>query len=247
MGYEYRQAHEATVDATVDEVWNAIATGPGIDSWFMGHTEVSDGMVRLSFGGYTPQQRITASEPGHRFAYGEDPEPDGRFIAYDFLIEARGGGSTSLRLVANGFLPGDDWADEFDAMTKGGAMYFATLIEYLNHFAGRAGKQLTAFGPTVADWDAGWAALGRALGISKRPDVGDDVKLAIDGRPEIGVVFFANEHTVAVRTPDAFYRFVRGFAPGGGSPLLAMHSLFTDVDMDAAERSWAGWLADAVG
>ena len=54
------------------------------------------------------------SEPGHRFAYGEDPEPDGRFIAFDFMIEGRAGGGTSLRMVTSGFLPGDDWADEFE-------------------------------------------------------------------------------------------------------------------------------------
>ena len=29
MGYEFSGVHEADVDATVDEVWQAIATGPG--------------------------------------------------------------------------------------------------------------------------------------------------------------------------------------------------------------------------
>ena len=31
------------VHATPEEVWQAIATGPGIDSWFMGRNEVEPG------------------------------------------------------------------------------------------------------------------------------------------------------------------------------------------------------------
>src|SRR5258705_4349367 len=100
MGYEFSQEDRADVDATVDEVWMAIATGPGIDSWFMGKNEVADGVVRLIFG----DQTVTASEPGRRFAYGEDPDPDGRFIAFDFMIEGRARGGTSLRLGTTRFL-----------------------------------------------------------------------------------------------------------------------------------------------
>ena len=50
MGYEFSQEDRADVNATIDEVWTAIATGPGIDSWFMGKNEVADGVVRLVFG-----------------------------------------------------------------------------------------------------------------------------------------------------------------------------------------------------
>jgi uncharacterized protein YndB with AHSA1/START domain len=247
MGYEFTQTDEANVDATVDDVWNAIATGPGIDSWFMGTNEVADGIVRTVFGGYAPEQPITASEPGHRFAYGAPPEPDGRFIAFDFLIEGREGSSTSLRLVTAGFLPGDDWAEEFEAMKKGGALYFATLVEYLNHFARRTAMPLTASGPIVKDWPAAWEALGRTLGLPGRPNTGDAVRLTIDGATLDGTVYFANEHTVGARTPDALYRFVMGFRPGGGGPMLAMHNLFApDVDVQREERAWSAWLETAL-
>jgi uncharacterized protein YndB with AHSA1/START domain len=246
MGYEFSAINEATVDATVDEVWEAIATGPGIDSWFMGHTDVADGAVRLAFGDYMPVQTITAEEPGRRFAYGAAPDPDGRFIAYDFLIEARGGGSTSLRLVTNGFLPGDDWADEYEAMSKGGAMYFATLVAYLTHFAGRHATSITVAGPKVTDWPAAWGALGGAFGLDRPAVEGDEVTAAIDGRTQKGTVYFVNDASVAIRTADALYRFVRGFAPGGGpAPLLAMHNLFVPgIDPKDAERTWSAWLAN---
>jgi len=105
------------VPANPDEVWAAIATGPGIDSWFMGRNDVKPGpggAVRTVFGEYAPELEVTAWDPAHRFAYRSGEAPDGRFIAYEFLIEGRSGSSTMLRTVTSGFLPGDDWADEFD-------------------------------------------------------------------------------------------------------------------------------------
>ena len=37
-----------------------------------------------------------------------------------------------------------------------------------------------------------------------------------------GVVYFVNAHAIGVRTPDALYRFMRGFA----KPVVAAHHLF---------------------
>jgi uncharacterized protein YndB with AHSA1/START domain len=236
MGHEFEVSSEADVDATVDEVWRAIATGPGIDSWYMGRNEVAEGTVRTAFGGYTPESPISVAEPGKRFTYGTRPGPDGRFIAFDFLIEGRAGGSTALRLVASGFLPGDDWADEFEAMTRGGAMYFRTLVEYLNHFAGRTATPVTVFGPPVDDWDRAWTRLGAELGLDRPAREGDQV--SVDGAG--GVVYTAGDHAVCVRTADAMYRFVRGFR----GPVIAMHQLFAPhTDATEAERAWQGWLS----
>jgi hypothetical protein len=236
MGHEFEVTDHADVNATVDEVWQAIATGPGIDSWFMGRSEVANGMVRTVFGGYTPEAPVTASDPGKRFAYGAPPAPDGRFIAFDFLIEGRAGASTSLRLVTNGFLPGDDWADEFEAMSKGGALYFRTLVEYLNHFAGRTATPITAFGPPIDDWDRAWARLGAELGLDRPAREGD--RVTIGGAS--GTVYFANEPTVGIRTDDAIYRFVQGFH----GPMIAMHNLFEPAtDSAEAEQYWQAWLS----
>ena len=240
MGHEFSVPNEAVVEADVDDIWTAIATGPGVDSWYMGHTEVADGVVRTSFGGYTPVCPISAEEPGRRFAYAVPPGPDGRFIAYDFLIEAAGGGATTLRLVASGFIPGDDWADEYEAMSQGGLLFFRTLVEYLNHFAGRIATPVALSGPPVGDWAEAWRRLGRELGLADRPTPGDKVRLAAPGAaPVDGVVYFTNDHTVGIRTDDALYRFVRGFR----GPMLAMHELFAPVaDVTAAEAAWRGWL-----
>ena len=238
MGHHFAQHQEAEIPASPDEVWAAIATGPGIDSWFMGRNEVTAGTVRTVFGEYAPELEITAWDPAHRFAYRSTQAPDGRYIAYEFLIEGRAGGTAVLRTVTSGFLPGDDWADEFEAMTLGGELYFRTLVEYLTYFAGRFATSVTAFGPPGTNWSQDRSRLCRELGLADEAKPGDPVRQI--PRDETGVVYFANAHAIGVRTPEALYRFMRGF----GKPVIAAHHLFgADADPDQARQAWEAWLS----
>lgn len=242
MGHEFERREQAELDATPEQVWEAIATGPGISSWFMGRNEVRpgpEGSVRTIFGGYTPELAVSAWDPPHRFAYGGDPAEDGRFIAYEFLIEGRGAASTVLRAVTSGFLPGDDWETEYDAMTKGDAMFFRTLVQYLTHFAGRTATPITAFGPPVPDWHRAWALLRNELGLSGTASAGDRVGFSRAGLPAVdGVVYYVNPDTLGVRTSDALYRFLRGFR----GPMIASHNIFAEIDQAETERAWRYWL-----
>jgi uncharacterized protein YndB with AHSA1/START domain len=243
MGHQFARHHEAEVPAGPDEVWAAIATGPGIDSWFMGRNEVTAGTVRTVFGEYAPELEIIESDPAHRFAYRSGQAPDGRFIAYEFLIEGRAGGSTVLRTVTSGFLPGEDWADEFEAMTLGGELYFRTLVEYLTYFAGRFATPVTAFGPPGPSWTRDRSLLCRELGLAEAPQPGDPVRFTGEIGPANGVVYFANAHAIGVRTPDALYRFMRGF----GKPVIAAHHLFAaDAEPDQARQAWEAWLSQTL-
>jgi uncharacterized protein YndB with AHSA1/START domain len=244
MGHHFEQRRDAEVPASPDDVWAAIATGPGIDSWFMGRSDVqpgAGGVVRTVFGEYAPELAVTSWDPARWFAYASGEAPGGRFIAYEFLIEGRAGGSTVLRTVTSGFLPGDDWADEFEAMTLGGEMYFRTLVEYLTCFTGRFATPVTAFGPPGADWGRALTLLSRGLGLAGSAHPGDRVRFAVDGSgPTEGIVYFANAHTIGIRAPDALYRFLRGF----GKPVIAAHHLFApDADPGQATRAWESWLA----
>jgi uncharacterized protein YndB with AHSA1/START domain len=244
MGQPFAQDHTADVPASPDQVWAAIATGPGIDSWFMGRSEVrpgSGGTVRTVLGEYAPELEITGWDPPRRFAYGTGEAPDGRTIAYEFLIEGRAGGSAVLRTVTSGFIPGDDWAEEFEAMRLGGELYFRTLVEYLAHFAGRFAVPVTSFGPPGTQWARDRELLCRALGLTGSAARGDLVRFAADDIGSVdGVIYFANAHTIGVRTQDALYRFLRGF----GKPVMAAHQLFAaPVDPERAQDAWASWLS----
>jgi uncharacterized protein YndB with AHSA1/START domain len=224
MGKDFDIRLDAEVPATPEQVWDAIATGPGISSWFVGRTEVDGATVRTSFGdGWIPTGTITASDAPHRLAYGSAAAPDGRFVAYEYLIEGRAGAATVLRAVTSGFLPGDDWADEFEAMRFGTELFFQTLLQCLSWFPGRTATPVTAFGPPVADWPRTWRRLHAALGLGSTPRAGDPVRGKLIGD---GVVYFTNPHTLGIRTPDALYRFLQG----RHGAMVAGHALFAAAD-----------------
>jgi uncharacterized protein YndB with AHSA1/START domain len=226
MGKHFETRLDATVSATPAQVWDAIATGEGISSWFVGRTDIDGDTVRTAFGDNPiPAAQITTRDEPHHFAYRSATAPDGRYIAYEYLIEGHDHATTVLRTVTSGFLPGDDWAGEYEAMQYGTALFFATLTEYLRHFPGRTATPITAFGPPVTDWPAAWQRLHKTLGLHD-PQPGDEVQAELPGLPAIqGQVYFTNPHTLAIRTPTAMYRFLRGL----GGTLMAGHELFTST------------------
>ena len=101
MTHPFEVRNEFTVDATPDEVWAAITSGPAVDSWLMGRTEVDSASKTTTFDmfGQVSTGRITAWEPGHRYATQEDKNPDGTFAAFEWLIESRDGGGAVVRVV----------------------------------------------------------------------------------------------------------------------------------------------------
>ena len=139
MPHEFELRKEITLEATPEQVWEAIATGPGIDAWFMGRNQVEPregGGTAMTIGGHTEEGVVTAWEPGRRFAHqGGEPGSAG-FMAFEWLIEGRDDGTCVLRLVQSGIL-GDDWETEYDALSKGWDMYLHQLVQYLAFFRGR--------------------------------------------------------------------------------------------------------------
>lgn len=245
MPRAWEDRKEVALDASPEQLWEAVATGPGIDSWYMGHSEVEPGVggrVRTAIGDGAMEATVTHWEPPHRFAYRSRADADGRFIAFEFQIEGRAGGTSALRLVASGFLPGDDWEDEYEAMTEGGNLYFRTLVAYLTHFRGRTAWPIGAYGPPVADWERARRTLTAALGLTAPVTEGDPVHctLAAEMPPLDGVVDYATADCLGVRTADALYRFLRAFYGGG---VVLSHHLFSEsADRAGLAQAWQDWL-----
>ncbi len=248
MPHAWEDRKEVALDASPAQVWEAVATGPGIDSWYMGHSQVEPGVggtVRTEIGGGALESTVILWEPPQRFAYRGLASEDGRFLAFEFQIAGQSGGRTALRLVTSGFLPGDDWEAEYDAMTSGGDLYFRTLIAYLTHFRGRTAWPISAYGPPAADWAQARQLLTAALGLPGDVAEGDPVRCTLAaGLPPIdGVVDYVSADHLGVRTADALYRFLRGFY---GSGVVVNHHVFREgqdqQDRAAAHQAWQDWL-----
>ncbi|MEV1289451.1 SRPBCC domain-containing protein [Micromonospora sp. NPDC049679] len=241
MGREFEVRKEVALDATPEQVWDAIATGPGITSWFMTH-EVEPregGTVRLCVGDFTAESTVTAWEPPRRFAVRGEEAPDGTVHAFEYLIEGREGGSTVLRFVHHGFLS-DDWGAEYEGQTsQGWDMYLHTLGQYVTHFTGRAATYVNAEGPQVAPGKNAWDTATRGLGLPGEVAQGKRVRLTPQGLAPIeGVVDYVGPTFLGVRTNDALYRF-----HGRPDSVGVGHHLFdAGVEQKEADLAWQSWL-----
>src|SRR5258705_8555937 len=133
---------EVEVPGTPEEVWQAIATGPGIWSWFVPTAfEERDGKpvaVTLNFGpGMESRSVVTAWDPPRKFAgqgegWGGSPP-----IATEWSVEARAGGVCLVRVVNSLFASTDDWDNQLLGTESGWPGFFRTLRIYLTHFRGQ--------------------------------------------------------------------------------------------------------------
>ena len=248
MAHPFELTHEFEVDASPEDVWQAITTGAGLDSWFMGNNEVSPGeggTTRLTVRGDTEEGTVTAWEPPSRFAT-TTPEggPEGSMHVFEYLVEGRDTGSTVVRWVHSGFL-GENWEKEYEGLSEGDPMYFDKLRIYLTHFRGRTGTPIDVFGPIVPDRDEAWSKFYRALGLEGAPQVGDEVHLTPEGLPALdGVVDWMSRDFFGVRTHDGIYRWMHISVFGG--PTGVDHHIFQDgLDQAKVEAGWEEWLTKA--
>jgi uncharacterized protein YndB with AHSA1/START domain len=248
MPHPFEIREEITIDATPEVVWDAIATGPGIDAWFMGRSEVEPGVggrVRQNMLGESGESTITAWEPRRHLAYRSDENPDGTFMAFEYLIEGREGGSTVLRFVHSGFL-GDDWESEYDALSNGDRAYLEKLAVYAAHFAGRRSTyNLFALGEPAGEQRA-WTAFREVFGLSEDVSVGDKARVAVPGlEPADGVVeFYRFPWWIGVRTDNGFHTFLWGHQD---TPVAEYSAFNEDADGPRIEQAWNAWLAKAFG
>lgn len=242
MAHPFEITNEFEVDATPEEVWQAIATGSGMDAWFMGRNEIEPGeggVVRTALPGFTMEGTITTWEPPNRFAERSPEGEDGSLHVFEYLVEGRDRGSTVVRWVHSGFL-GDDWEAEYEGLREGDPMYFHKLAQYLTHFRGRRATPVHVFGVPVPEAERAWDVFRGGLGLGGEVAVDDRVRLTPGGFDPIdGLVDYRTPSFLGVRSDDALYRFMITF---DGSAGLG-HHLFTEgLDQAETERAWADWL-----
>src|SRR5262245_57925208 len=117
-GRRYVEA-EVEVPGTPEEVWKAIATGPGISSWFVPTRleECDGGAIACSFGpGMDSASTITEWDPPRKYVADsrDDMGPNDPTVATEWIVEARSGGTCVVRVVHRWFTDRDDWDNQFE-------------------------------------------------------------------------------------------------------------------------------------
>ena len=161
---------EVEVPGTPEEVWQAIATGPGISSWFVpAEFEERDGKpvaVTLNFGpGMESRSVVTAWDPPRKFAAQGEGWGGSPPIADEWSVEARGGGVCVVRVVHSLFASTDDWDNQLEGTESGWPGFFRILRIYLTHFRGQRSAMMQWMAPAAETEAEAWDTLTAALGL----------------------------------------------------------------------------------
>ena len=183
---------ETELPGTPEEIWQAIATGPGITSWFVPSRieEREGGAIVLDFGpGMESKGTITAWDPPRRFV-AENPGdmgPGSPTVATEWTIEAQSGGVCRVRVVHSWFASTDDWDSQYEDVERGWPAFFRILKLYLIHFRGRSCSPMQLMAFSQEPKAKAWALLTESLGLVGVA-VGESVESA-SGAPSLaGVV-----------------------------------------------------------
>ncbi len=245
---------EVEVPGTPEEVWRAIATGPGISSWFVPtrSEERLGGEIVSNFGpGMDCPSTITAWEPLKRFvAEGTMGPPGSPTVATEWSVEARAGGKCVVRVVHSLFASSDDWDNQLDGLEKGWPPIFRILRRYLETFKGMACSAMQCVSFSSDSEAKAWEKLGEGLGLLR---VAEGQKWsAPDGFPRmagvsLGQGMHSNTVLLGLDTPVPGTAYIGAF-PCGGMVQVYMAIYLYGADAKAAverdEPAWQTWMSE---
>lgn len=240
MSKEFEIAREFEVDATPEQVWEAVTSGTGGWLWPMEAPEPRVG-GKGPFG-----SEVTAWDPPHRYTNRvENVEgiSEQTLNQLDYTIEPRDEGRRAwVRYVHSGIFV-DDWDNQYDAAGRHTDFYLHTLRQYLTRFEGRPITAFATFdGPEASSAADAFTTVARALGLAD--DTAEGARVQVEG-PEgarlDAVVDYRNAYFIGLRTDDALIRFF-GRNHWGYPVGVSVHDFAPGADAEADEAAWQGWL-----
>lgn len=247
---------EVEVPGTPEEVWKAIATGPGISAWFVPtrSDEREGGQVTCTFGpGMDSSSTITTWRPLERFvAEGEIGSPGSPKSATEWSIEARAGGMCVVRVVHSLFASTDEWDNQLDGLEQGWPTYFRILRMYLANFKGLACASMQLMGISSEPESAAWAKAGGALGL--RALAQGQAWSAPQGLPRtagvvdsLGKGSHVNTVLLRLETPAPGAAYFGAFTCAGMVMVCMSVYLYGDkarAAVDRDEPAWQKWMEE---
>ncbi len=244
---------EFELPGTPEDVWQAIATGPGISSWFV-PTEIEerDGKpiaIKLNLGpGMESRALLTAWDPPQKLAtQSESWMPGAPSIANEWSIESRGGNTCILRIVQSLFASTDDWDNQLEAARGGLSGYLRTLRIYLTHFRGQRSAAMKWMAPFAGTEAEAWEVLTAAVGL-KDVRVGERWTSPAGVPALSGVVEYfthdPNDALVRLDKPGPGVAALGTFTMGGPSIVALAFYLYGDQAAENVAREsprWEAW------
>ena len=249
---------EFEVAGTPEDVWQALATGPGISSWFVPTTvEERDGKpvaVNYHFGpGIEIRSVVTACDQPRTFTQeGEEGMTPGSPLgATEWHIEARAGGICTVRVVHSLFASTDEWDYQLE-MAKGGWSGFLNILKiYLAHFSGQRSAIMQVTAPVAGPDAESWETLTAALGV-KGVSVGQRWTTPAGLSPLAGVMELVTEDPydalMRLEMPGPGIAAIGAVTYPGGQCMVAMNLyMYGDQAAEIVAREtplWQAWFEE---
>jgi len=248
---------EVEVPGSPEEVWQAIATGPGISAWFVPTVfEEKAGKpvsLTMSFGpGMDAASKVTHWDPPHRFAAEGELAPGSPAMATEWTVEAKAGGTCVVRVVHSLFASTDDWDNQLEGIEQGWPGFFKILRLYLTHFRGMPCTSTMVMAFAQGSEAEAWKTVTRALALAGVKE-GQTWK-APPGVPLLGgMVEGVNEkdhmRNVLIRldAPTPGVASLGAFPSGGLIQLILSLYLYGDRGAAAVTRDqpqWQKWMSE---
>jgi uncharacterized protein YndB with AHSA1/START domain len=245
---------EFLVPGTPEQVWQAMATGPGNTAWFT-ETKIEErvgGVVRFQFGAdMSSSGEVTVWEPPHRFGYVEREWSEGAPpVATEITVTSRSGGQCVVRMVHSLFSSSDDWDDQMEGFEGGWPGFFEVLRVYMVHFAGRTAASARAMLAVEGDHLTVWSRLTEALGLAGA-NVGER-RASSQPEPFSGIVERVSQDAklrsimLRLETPAPGIAWIGTYEMPNGINASASIYYYGDRANDiatASQHKWKDWLS----
>lgn len=246
---------EIEVPGTPEEVWQAIATGPGISSWMVPAAfEERDGKpvaIKMNFGpGMEISAPVTAWERLRRWVSESAGLPGSPTIANEWIVEARDGGHCTVRIVQSLFASTDEWDDQLEAGKAAWPAFFRSLRIYLTHFRGQKSTLMQFVFPFPGAEAEAWNTLITNVGV-EGANVGKKWSAPAGVPPFSGVVEYYSENPydalLLLDDPSPGIAALGAFNCGGPSMIAMSIYLYGDQSPETVAREkplWEGWFQE---
>jgi uncharacterized protein YndB with AHSA1/START domain len=247
---------EFVTPGTPEQVWKAMATGPGNTAWFTKATieERVGGALQFDFGASgSSTGEVTSWDPPRLFGYVERDWSQGAPpVATEITITSRSGDQCVVRMVHSLFSTDDDWDDQMEGFESGWPGFFEVLRLYLSHFAGMKAASFIAQVAVEGDQLEIWKRLNDELGLAGA-NVAESRRTGTNPETLAGVVESVRQ--------DAKQRgiLMRLDAPAPGAALIGTYGAGRNVTATmcvffygddaeqvaaASEPRWRAWLGE---
>jgi uncharacterized protein YndB with AHSA1/START domain len=237
------------LDASPEDVFRAVTEGTEVAKWLAPEARSTapegDKKARLwiSWGGGMSAEdefEIYDAPKRARRASGKNAETKAPLYA-DWVIEARDGGKTTLRLVHSGFSVGADWDDDFDAHARGWMLMLQNLRHYFARHAQQPAVHLPFMSKVESSRSALWKSLADKLGVSTSPKVGDRFRFTTPSGDvltgEVDLVADTRDLALVVREyDDALLRFTLSGKADGASTFVYAYAIAYGAQRERASE-----------